>query len=34
MKVILESTTRVVNLDGMPCRIWEGETSGGLTMED
>ena len=30
MKVILESTTRVVNLDGMPCRIWEGETSGGV----
>lgn len=30
MKVTLESTTRVVKLNGMPCRIWEGETVGGV----
>lgn len=30
MKVTLESTTRVVTLNGLPARIWEGRTESGI----
>lgn len=30
MKIIVESTNKIVNLDGVPARIWEGETSTGI----
>ena len=30
MKVSLESTTKIVELNGMPARIWEGETDSGI----
>lgn len=30
MKVILESTTMVVNMNGIPTRIWEGKTESGI----
>ncbi len=30
MKVTLESTTKVVELNGVPARIWEGETESGI----
>ena len=30
MKVILENTTKVVYLNGVPARIWEGETETGI----
>jgi hypothetical protein len=30
MTVILESTTKIVTLNGIPCRVWEGKTSSGI----
>jgi hypothetical protein len=30
MKIILESTTKIVHLNGVPARIWEGETISGI----
>lgn len=30
MKVILESTTKIVHLNGVPARIWEGTTDSGI----
>jgi hypothetical protein len=30
MKVVLTSTTMVVELNGVPCRIWEGATESGV----
>ena len=30
MKVNLESTTKIVELNGIPARIWEGETESGI----
>ena len=30
MKVTLESTTKIVHLNGVPARIWEGETESGI----
>lgn len=30
MKVNLESTTKMVNLNGVPARIWEGQTESGI----
>lgn len=30
VKVILESTTKIVTIDGMPARIWEGKTESGV----
>jgi hypothetical protein len=30
MKVTLKSTTKVVTLNNVPARIWEGETSSGI----
>lgn len=30
MKITVENTSKVVELDGVPCRIWEGETDSGI----
>ncbi len=30
MKVTLESTSKTVTLDGVPARVWEGTTEGGI----
>ena len=30
MTVTLESTTKIVRLDGMPTRVWEGQTDSGI----
>ena len=30
MKVTLESTTKIVQVNGVPARIWEGETTSGI----
>jgi hypothetical protein len=30
MKVQLESTDKIVTLNGVPARIWEGTTEGGI----
>jgi hypothetical protein len=30
VKITLESTTKVVHLDGVACRLWEGKTAGGI----
>lgn len=32
MKVTLESTTKTVTLNGVPARIWEGKTEGGVAL--
>lgn len=30
MKIIIESTTKIVELNGVPARIWEGQTDTGI----
>jgi len=30
MRITLESTTKVVELNGVPARIWEGATESGI----
>jgi hypothetical protein len=30
MKVTLESTTKIVQLNGVPARVWEGQTESGV----
>lgn len=30
MKVTLESTTKIVFLDGVKCRVWEGHSESGI----
>ena len=30
MKVTLENTTKIVNLNGVPARVWEGQTESGI----
>jgi hypothetical protein len=30
MKLIIESTSKVVELNGVPARIWEGKTESGI----
>lgn len=30
MKATLESTEKIVQFNGVPCRIWEGHTEGGV----
>ena len=30
MKITIESTTMLVELNGVPARIWEGETENGV----
>jgi len=33
MKIQIESTTRVVNVNGMDCRVWEGATESGIEVQ-
>ena len=30
MKATLESTSKIVTLNGLPARIWEGKTASGI----
>ena len=30
MKIEIESTDKIVELDGVPARIWEGKTDSGI----
>ena len=30
MKITIESTTKIVNADGIDCRVWEGTTERGI----
>jgi len=30
MEIIIKNTTKIVQLNGVPARIWEGETSTGI----
>jgi hypothetical protein len=32
MKIKLESTSQIVELDGIECRVWEGTTEGGVPL--
>jgi len=32
MKITLESTTKIVHLNGVMCRVWEGTTERGVAM--
>lgn len=32
MKITIESTSKIVQVNGVPCRIWEGETERGIKM--
>lgn len=32
MKITITSTTRIVELNGVPARIWEGHTEGGVAV--
>jgi hypothetical protein len=30
VKITIESTTKIVQVDGVPARIWEGQTETGI----
>ena len=30
MKICIESTTKIVKLNGIDCRVWEGHTERGI----
>lgn len=30
MKITIENTTKIVHVDGVPARIWEGKTDSGI----
>jgi len=30
MKIIIESTEKIVELNGVPARVWEGHTQSGI----
>lgn len=32
MKITIESTTKIVSLNGVPARIWEGRTEHGIAV--
>ena len=32
MKITLESTGQIVELNGTPCRVWEGTTAAGVKL--
>lgn len=32
MRIILESTTKIVEVNGVPARIWEGATQSGIPL--
>jgi len=33
MKITLENTARVVNANGVDCRVWEGTTASGIKVQ-
>jgi hypothetical protein len=33
MKMTIESTTRIVNADGIDCRVWEGVSERGVRVQ-
>jgi hypothetical protein len=33
MKITIESTTEIVSLNGIDCRVWEGETTSGVKVQ-
>ncbi len=33
MKITIESTTRIINVDGTEARLWEGTSEGGVQIE-
>lgn len=32
MEILLHQTTKIVELNGVPARIWEGHTAGGIAV--
>lgn len=30
MKITIENTSQIIKVNGLPCRIWEGETETGI----
>lgn len=32
MKIIIESTSKIVDVNGVPARIWEGKTESGIPL--
>jgi len=32
MKITVESTSKIVSVNGIDCRIWEGETERGIAV--
>lgn len=30
MKITIESTTKITHLNGLPARVWEGQTESGI----
>lgn len=33
MKITIESTTKIVQVNGIDCRLWEGESERGVKVE-
>ncbi len=33
MKITIESTTEIVTLNGVQCRVWEGQTEAGVKVQ-
>lgn len=33
MKIAIESTSEIVNVNGADCRVWEGETASGVKVQ-
>lgn len=33
MRITLESTTKVITVNGVPARVWEGHSEGGARVE-
>jgi hypothetical protein len=32
MKITIENTNKIVELNGIPARVWEGKTESGITV--
>lgn len=30
MKLILEPTSKIIEIDGVPCRVWQGHSESGV----
>lgn len=33
MKITIESTSEIVSVNGIDCRVWEGETASGIKLQ-